>query len=125
MFRKGLLFSLAILIIGYQLFRKNFFKFDTLMKNGFKAKGLLARRDSLYLVTAIKKVSRFTGINSCFTRTLCFRSALTLSNFQLKIIIGVKEADGKVLSHCWVETKDFNIEDSNENKFFAVIKEYS
>tara|TARA_B100000902_G_C26993579_1_gene756283 strand:+ start:124 stop:501 length:378 start_codon:yes stop_codon:yes gene_type:complete len=125
MYRKGLLIFLAILIIGYQLFRKNFFKFDTLMKNGFKAKGLLTRRDSLYLVAAIKKVSRLTGINSCFTRTLCLRTALTLSNFELKIFIGVREEDGKVLSHCWVETRDFNIEDSNENKLFSVIKEYS
>lgn len=125
MIRKGLLFFLANLIIGYQLFRKNFFKFDTLMLNGFKSKGLLKRRDSLYLVKIIKKISRLTGINSCFTKTLCFRSALTLSNFKLKIFIGVREENGQILSHCWVETRDFNIEDSDENKLFSVIKEYS
>ena len=125
MFRKALLFFLAILIIGYQLFRKNFFKFDTLMINGFKPKGLIQSRDSLYLIKIIKKISRLLGINSCFTRTLCFRSALTLSDFKLKIFIGVREVEGRVLSHCWAETRDFSIEDSAENTSFKVIKEYS
>ena len=75
------------------------------MINGFKPKGLIQSRDSLYLIKIIKKISRLLGINSCFTRTLCFRSALTLSDFKLKIFIGVREVEGRVLSHCWAETR--------------------
>ncbi len=124
MYRRSFLAVIALTIIVVQFIRRRFLSFESLMKKNKENKKYISKRDSLRLVKMIKKIAHFFRISSCFTKTLCFRYALKLSDFQTKIYVGVKEENNTIKSHCWVVADEFHIEDHQENSSFKIIKVY-